>query len=163
MRKRIAIAILLSAVMVFGVVGIVHAYISFKTDGPDVWLDPGYRWNVNSDTTTGQAVCIQWSTDGGSTWDRAECTWASAPDNWTCEIPSNFANVTVRYEFYKDNDADDCSVGTGESEWTGQYTFNTGPNAITLADLTARATSPALLVGSVLLLGAVIVWRRKRA
>ena len=37
------------------------------------------------------------------------------------------------------------------------------PTAITLSGLSARATSPALLVGSVLLLGAVIVWRRKRA
>jgi hypothetical protein len=41
--------------------------------------------------------------------------------------------------------------------------FPNAPTAVTLSDLSARATSPALLVASVLLLGAVIVWRRKRA
>jgi hypothetical protein len=37
-----------------------------------------------------------------------------------------------------------------------------GPTAVTLSGLSARATSPALLVGGVLLLGAVIFWRRRR-
>ena len=37
------------------------------------------------------------------------------------------------------------------------------PTAITLSDLSARASSPALLVASVLLLGMAILWQRKRA
>lgn len=38
-----------------------------------------------------------------------------------------------------------------------------GPNAITLSAFAANTAAPALLIGSVLLLGAVILWRRKRA
>jgi hypothetical protein len=37
------------------------------------------------------------------------------------------------------------------------------PTAITLSDLSARASSPAILVASVLLLGMAILWQRKRA
>ncbi|MGC9398407.1 MAG: hypothetical protein ACP5HM_04655 [Anaerolineae bacterium] len=73
------------------------------------------------------------------------------------------------------------SIADGETFWLRWTTYDASssddglaiddfvmneftPNAITLSTLTAEAaTSPALLIASVLLLGAAIVWRRKRA
>jgi hypothetical protein len=70
-----------------------------------------------------------------------------------------------------DSDAMDVISETGPGTWDEvsdgslnyDFTMGFGPTAVTLSDLSARAPSPALLVASVLLLGAVIVWRRKRA
>jgi len=166
MARKTIVAFVVSVFLLVVLVGTVYAYINFKTDGPDHWTDPGYEWDVSADAGYGNAVCIQWSTNGGLTWERAECTWNGPPDDkWLCIIPGNYNNATVIYQFYKDVDSDDCAVSGNEWEWTDQPSFDTGPNAITLTSFTAASALPAAipwLAGMALALGGALAWRRKR-
>lgn len=162
MRNKILRATLVATILVLGTVGTVFAYINFNATGPDEWMDPGYKWNVSADAGSGNAVCIQWSTDDGTSWGRNECTWNGPPDDaWECTIPSNYASETIIYQFYKDIDTDDCAINGNEWEWTAQPTFDTGPNAITLTKLTGRTPILTLAAGLMLALGAIVAWRRK--
>ncbi len=143
----------------------VYAYIhNINTSGPDTWINPGYRWNLNSDTAFGESVCIQWSTDGGVNWSRNRCS-ASGGDAWSCDIPNNLNSQTVKYQFYKDAWDDNCAIGGNEKEWTAQWDFSTGPNAITLQSLSATAAAWPLAGAAVAALGGLgglALWRRRR-
>ncbi|HEY90194.1 MAG TPA: hypothetical protein G4N98_10800 [Thermoflexia bacterium] len=165
-KSKLWRATVMAGVLVLMLVGTVYAYINFKTDGPDRWANPGYEWDVSADAGSGNAVCIQWSTNGGSSWDRAECSWVGpASDAWECVIPNNYSSATVMYQFYKDVDTDNCTVDSDEWEWTDQFSFDTGPNALTLVSFTTTSTLLDVipwLAGAVIALGGgVLVWRRK--
>lgn len=143
----------------------VYAYINnINTAGPDIWLNPGYRWNLNADTAFGQSVCIQWSTDGGVNWDRNRCS-ALGGDSWQCDIPNNLNSSTVKFQFYKDAWDDNCAIGGNEWEWTAQWTFTTGPTAVTLQSLSATASVLPLAGAAIAALGGLgglALWRRRR-
>lgn len=166
MQKKTLGVLSLTCVLVLLATVVVKAYVNFNTAGPDQWLDPGYRWQVDADAGFNNAVCIQWSTTGGASWDRTECQWVGPEgDDWQCTISSNYPAATVLYQFYKDVDADNCACCGNEWEWTLQYSFNTGPNALTLTTLTATSALPpalpALAVIALLGLG-LVFWRRWR-
>lgn len=60
------------------------------------------------------------------------------------------------FQFYRDSGSCDSDF-SGTSEWSSQPTFSTGPNAVTLTTLSARAASAAatlpLLAGVIGLAG----------
>jgi hypothetical protein len=127
--------------------------------------DDTYGWDVYFNNN-GDTMCVQYKVGTGS-YQQTACSFVDSTDHWYCSFDAgSVSNQTVYFEFYNDNDNDSgesCNIGGDEHAWSGEQSFSTGPTAVTLSDLSARATSPALLVASVLLLGAVIVWRRKRA
>ncbi len=165
MRKS-KIIFFLTALLILIPTSVAYAYINnINTSGPDQWLDPGYRWNVNADAGSGNSVCIQWSTDGGSNWDRNRCAFNSG-DSWSCDIPSNYNSSTIKYQFYKDVWDDNCAVGGNEWEWTSQWDFTTGPTAIQLQSLSARISRSWLPLsfgfGLAAVIGGTLVYKRKK-
>jgi len=141
----------------------VYAYINYNTNGPDVWVNPGYRWNVESDTESGQSVCIQWSVDGGTNWDQRRCQ-AVGGTSWECQTPDNLLSKTVTYQFYKDMWDDDCAIAGNEWEWTSQHNFSTKPTAVSLQSITANNQSTGIILITITLLLATMggVWMRLR-
>jgi len=129
----------------------VYAYINHNTNEPDIWLNPGYQWNVSSDTIGGQSVCLQWSTDSGANWDRARCQ-AVGGDAWECQIANNLPGQTVTYQFYKDVWDDDCAVTGNEWEWTFQNDFTTGPTAVSLQTISATNQHTGLILTAIAIL-----------
>jgi hypothetical protein len=117
----------------------------------NTWTNTGtfYHWSGNTATIPGSEFTIPWS-DIDSPSEIALYAWLTEENN---------ANVVAAWDSVN-------PTGASPTFYDPYYYPDLGsgiPTAVTLSDLSARATSPALLGASVLLLGAVIVWRRKRA
>lgn len=125
----------------------------------------GSQWylRASAGTQLGEAVCVEFAIDsnGGcdslTNYTRFEGTYHSAlggdQHRWDFNItpPAAFKNVSspavVCYQFYGDQDSDNCEPGGGgiSGTYTGfNWSFNTGPNAVTLRTLEARAQRPLL-------------------
>jgi hypothetical protein len=100
-------------------------------------------------------IVIPW-TDIGSPTQATLLVYIKDDNNNTTNAFAYWPNVTG-------NTATSFTKGYRFTDLGSGFSPNGAPTAVTLSDLSARAPSPALLVASVLLLGAVIVWRRKRA
>lgn len=193
-RSRLWRATIVAGVLVLTVVGIVLAatFILNYTGAKPTWLNPGWRFWIDSDTALGEAVCIEVHPQGDAgNYIRTQCAYdatGNPPSDWRCDVftggvPAAFQNATVEYQFFiaKYDDVNPClddnggwlaycftgfgSGGTGCGNTSGNLSFVTGPNAITLSSLTAVSTLPAAfpwLAGAALALGGVLAWRRKR-
>lgn len=141
------------------------------------WDGTNWSLSASAGTSFGDAVCVEFAVDptGGSSADAQNYTrlegvyggdLGGGKHQWNFSFTptSVFKNVTapavVIYQFFVDEDSDNCQpAGGGKS---GSYTdfiwsFNTGPNAVTLTTLSARAASAAatlpLLAGVIGLAG----------
>lgn len=170
MRKYLAITIIV------GFLGLVCATAvlavgDILTTSMRTWTNPpgDYVYDVTTNSLTDpETLCLQYRTDKGSGWQwYYEDLCTGGPTDWVCTIPGPLT-AGYNYQWYIDGDGNctDTAGGDGnDRDWTPSNPGwqPTGPNAVTLSSFTADAAAPALLVGGVLLLGAVILWRRKRA
>ncbi len=142
-------------------------YISFKANGPDRHINPGYGWDVTLATADAtQKVCLRWSTNGGTSWaGSAVCTYNAGTGKWTCNMPANISSATITYQFWIGAAADNCAVTGNETLWSAYNTFATNPTDVQLASLNAAHTNGSWLwlitTLAALLLGGFAVLRRK--
>lgn len=174
----------LAALMAFfslAVVGVVLASTFINVhDGP-TWDDANnvYVTGICSDTAYGEQVCTQYTTDGTalqhdgnnpSLWNgtKVGCTFkdnTTCTSYWQCGIPET-ANATINYQFYVVNQDAGNNCNYNGNVYYGQKTadasFQTGPNAVTLAHAVASSpwSMPALFAGLLGLIGGVIFWRK---
>jgi hypothetical protein len=149
------------------------------------WTGTQWTLRASAGTALGDAVCVEFALDSNGGCDsltdytRFEGTYHSdlggGKHRWDFTItpPNVFKNVTapavVCYQFYVDADNDNCEPGGGgyTNSYTGfNWSFNTGPNAITLRTLEAEARTPALpglaLLGVLAAFGVGFAFRRRR-
>jgi len=153
------------AILVIFLGGTVYAasYVN-KVSGPN-WLNPGYQFYADSDTSLGESVCVEihpTSPDQG--YHRHECTYDSdqggGVHRWECNTDTNYANNNIEYQFFVCDSETSCQ--TNCEAWTGfNWDFNTGPNAVTFTKLTGRTPILTLAAGLMFALGAIVAWRRK--
>lgn len=134
--------------------------------GAPAWLDPGWQFFANSDTSFGESVCIEVHPvgDTNANYIRSECVYDNTTlggSNWRCDVftagvPAAFRNTTVEYQLFNDDGANDCSGGYN---FTGfNWTFETGPVAIgLLANGAQPVSSSALILLAVGLLAVLLV------
>lgn len=131
-----------------------------------------YEIWVYNDQNRANSLNFAYSTDDStyyavSALDFTTPETADSSPAWTSTSRSTTIsglNLAPGADFYLQWQGDDVS-GSGARDEYGIDDVEVradGPAAITLSGLSAHATSPTLLIASVLL-GAVIVWRRKRA
>jgi hypothetical protein len=122
-------------------------------------------WHLRASVGThpSDAACIEFAidSDGGcnslTNYTRFEGTYHSdlggGKNRWDFNItpPGVFKNVTspavVCYQFYVDADGNNCEPGGGgySGSYTGfNWSFNTGPNAVTLRTIEAKARTATL-------------------
>lgn len=129
-----------------------------ELDGP-FWLNPGYRFVVQSDADDfREDVCMQIETALAGTTDIYTCSYDSGPI-WSCSSNVDFPRDSIAYTFFA-CPSDECSTGClgyEDRATTPSRDFNTGPSAITLQLVTARTSGglvlPAIVVVMVALLG----------
>lgn len=144
-------------------------------DDTPAWLNPGWQFWGFAATSLGQALCVEVHPVGDpSNYIRSRCEFdnTNGPDgaNWACEVftsgvPSAFYSGEVEYQFFLAN-YDDGSSCPGGTEFTGfNWSFETGPTAVTLSSFSPSNTNLPLLLLVVfgLLVGgtAVVAHRRK--
>ncbi|MBK7919311.1 MAG: hypothetical protein IPJ94_24210 [Chloroflexi bacterium] len=136
-------------------------------------LDPGWLFWVQSDTVSGDAICVEVHPQGDAgNYVRAQCSYdnVNGPinSNWRCEVftggvPSAFQSKTIEYQFHTANYGSNCQTNT--YLFTGfNWTFATGPTAF-LQSFTAHNQTPILLILAAPLMlglvGATAVFRHK--
>ncbi len=113
------------------------------------WLDPGWLFWAQSNTQPGEGVCIEVHPQGDpGNYERIACTWddTNGPidSNFRCEvfttgIPQAFGEATVEYQFFNVSAYGDCD--STRTNFTGfNWSFGTGPNAVTLTALTVKSS-----------------------
>lgn len=137
-------------------------------------LNPGWLFWVQSDTVSGDAICVEVHPQGDAgNYIRTQCSYdiVNGPpsSNWRCDVftggvPSAFQSKTVEYQFHTANYGTNCQTNT--YFFTGfNWTFATGPTAVSLQSFTAHGQTPILLIlAALLMLGLVsgtAVFRRK--
>ncbi len=181
--------IVVSIVLVFAVTALAATYIFNTTGAKPAWLNPGWRFSVNSDTNSGEAVCIQVhpKTDPGN-YVRQQCS-ALGGVNWRCDVftggvSAAFKGKTVEYQYFiaKYDDANPCldnnggwmaygwtgfgSGGTNFNNTPGNPDFQTGStNAVTLGSMGAKSSLPVgPLAAAVMTFGGLggLALRRRR-
>ncbi|MBP6472477.1 MAG: hypothetical protein KBE23_12935 [Chloroflexi bacterium] len=137
-------------------------------------LNPGWLFWVQSDTVSGDAICVEVHPQGDAgNYVRAQCSYdnVNGPinSNWRCEVftggvPSTFQSKTIEYQFHTADYGTNCQTNT--YLFTGfNWTFTTGPTAVSLQSFTAHHPTPTLLILAALLalglVGGTAVSRRK--
>ncbi len=100
-------------------------------------LDPGWLFWVQSDTVSGDAICVEVHPQGDAgNYVRAQCSYdnVNGPinSNWRCEVftggvPSAFQSKTIEYQFHTANYGSNCQTNT--YLFTGfNWTFATRPH-----------------------------------
>jgi|GEM_PF-4701209 len=100
-----------------------------------------------------------------STWE--DCGDNNPPncrdDHWLCETNTNYTNASAAQFEFSARQGTGCSGN--QNDTSGEQTFSTGPNAITLRTLEAEARAPALpglaLLGVLAAFGAGFMFRRR--
>jgi len=175
--KKLTSSLLLAGLIAALVVGIVLAQ-GISGISNVTWTGSGgvYRYTMNADLTGGYtAVCVQYKTQDApetpTQWSYYRRVCVEDSGTWTCEIPHT-ENMNwgpgYNYEFYLimsslPSDAACADFDNNQSGyWTSEAWQPTGPTAVTLTSLAGSAPVAALLVAGVVLLGTVIVTRRRR-
>ena len=159
--------------------GTEKCYIEGSQRDVPYWTQDGsgndsYSWDVYYNNN-GDMMCVQWKIGTGS-WNYTACSYVGNGDHWSCQINTgqNVESQQVTFEFYNSDDNDNetgnacnISIPADEESWSGQRTFNAGPTAVELIDLTARPASvpqaaPWLLGAAALLAAGLLAWRKYR-
>lgn len=164
-----------------GITGIVYAVSHAPTNNTPTYtgsnapqiLSPGWRFWGATDTAWGEVVCVEVHPVGDPVnYVRVEGTYNGNSyshdghtdyeyqiDVFTGGIPEVFKNKTIEYQFFVASYGSNCSGG---GDFTGfNWTFTSGPNAVTLTRVQARTTSWPFVAGALMLLGAALVLRKK--
>ncbi len=175
--KKLTSSLLLAGLIAALVAGMVLAQGISGISGV-TWTGSGgvYRYTMNADLTGGYtAVCVQYKTQDApetpTEWSYYQRVCVEASGTWTCEIPHT-ENMNwgpgYNYEFYliksiSPSDAACADFSNNQSGyWTGEAWQPTGPTAATLTSLAGSAPVTVSLFAGVVVLGAVIVTRRRR-
>jgi hypothetical protein len=133
--------------------------------GPE-WLPPYYQWEVEVLTISNpdKIVCLEYYVNGaGPTKQSCDCDDSGGGDcvvgtgDWTCKLLGPIADATIDWRIGT------WSAGSGgdacgeEKTLAGANTFNTGPNAVTLASFGAASTVTGLVVAALAGLLAVVI------
>ncbi|MCB8922152.1 MAG: hypothetical protein H6662_11260 [Ardenticatenaceae bacterium] len=164
MKSRFAFTFIIILGLLTTIIVTVSAatYITNRTTGglspnSPVNLNPGWRFWAQSDTVSGDAICVEVHPVGDTdvNYIRTQCAYddISGPpnSNWRCDVftggvPVEFQSKTIEYQFHTANYDTNCQTNT--YLYTGfNWTFNTGPTAVTLQTLnTSQPTSSTLLL-----------------
>lgn len=179
MKRIVIITSLMTIMMALGAGVVFAATHAPNNDTPDYtgssspqWLNPGWRFWASTDTAFGEVICVEMHPQGDvGNYIRQECTYLQdlgggeyeyQCDAFTGGVPAAFQSKTVEYQYFVDQDSNDCSQGNNFSGFN--WTFQTGPNAVSLRTMKAAAIAfawPGLATLFALGLGAA-VWTRKR-
>ena len=128
---------------------------------PPAWLNPGWRFAVDSDTAYGEAACSEVHPVGDpGNYIRTQCSYVGGAARWQCDVftagvPAAFQNAEVEYQYFIASDGSGCQSNTYGFTGFGPNGTNFGntngnPNFCTVAGqpiscllLTTTATATA--------------------